>query len=248
MISHTRSTVLYVVTQQSASRINLKTTTTIVVPTYNYLAVVVLGFRWQSILNIHTYNILVFSFNGTSEPLKKDLGLCERYFGTFPHSQSIHKYCGAGQAVAWKQALSFLSDHLHTWVLFATLASISVLLQHCLEHGKMVGIVFVWSLGGEIHQKSLSLTDTTKCILSPLVQQCGNDPLTSNGHKKKWISDKKRGFFPHFILLSWHLSGIFPTAFSVLQVISGCMERMLWFVNREVAPFLSLIGVPDWGF
>lgn len=42
----------------------------------------------------------------------------------------------------------FPSHHPHTWVLFAALASISILLQHCLEHGEMVGIVSVGSLKG----------------------------------------------------------------------------------------------------
>lgn len=69
---------------------------------------------------------------------ENDLCLRERHWGDFPHSQSIHKRCGAGPAVAWKQAFGFPSHHPHTWVLFAALASISILLQHCLEHGKMV--------------------------------------------------------------------------------------------------------------
>lgn len=65
-----------------------------------------------------------------------------------------------------------------------------------------------------------------------------------NEQMKKW------SLFPHFMLLSWHLPGIFPTAFSVLQVISGGMhgKNALICKHRKTScPFLSLIKAQNSG-
>lgn len=115
--------------------------------------------KWRSVWNIHTCGICALSSALSAVWIyflkkKKDVRLCERHLGKFPHSQSIHKFCGAGPAVAWKQPFSFACDRSHTCVLFAALASISILLQHCLEHGKMFGIVSVGSLGGKYNRKA----------------------------------------------------------------------------------------------
>lgn len=109
--------------------------------------------------------------------------MCERHLEKFPRLQSIHKFCGAGPAVAWKQSFSFPSDNLHTVPesFLPPLLPSLFFFSTALNMARWLESSLYGPWGGEIHQKSLSLTDTTKCTLSPLVQQSGNDPLTLNG-------------------------------------------------------------------
>lgn len=191
---------------------------------------------------------------------------------TFHTCKASINFAAGGPAAAWKLPFRFPSHHPHTWVLFAALASISILLQHCLEHGKMVGIVSVGSLrGGGTQQKSLSLTDTVThktprhwCSRVEVIHwhqtvpfYSGNSaaftaPHWTNKKMCRWkgTAEKSDAYFRISCCLAGTCLGFFPQhSQSRRSSVVGCMERMLRWVNRRTScSFMSLIKVLNSAF
>lgn len=182
---------------------------------------------------------------------------------TFHTRKASIKFAVRGQLLPENRRLVFHPLIQHTWVLFAALASISILLQHCLEHGKMVGIVSVGSLRGR-NTPEKPVTHKTPRHLCSRVEvihwhqtvhfYSWNSATFTAPHcsmdKSKNVSLKRNCWekwcvFPHFLLLSWHLPGIFPTAFPVRKVISGGMhgKNAPMCKQKDKLVFLSLIKV-----